>query len=303
LSQGQVLIASPEGSTTHRALFELATGYYYGASRRPLLMPRFLSLCGLYAMNAGARFTRGPAPFEQPWMLRYVDRDLRVGNRRTRELLEWSTYSRHQVERRIPYLVERLRSEPFAWHARNLKAMRRNPDRPELQMHTALAAVEERVCVRILEQFTARGLPGKFGHSPNPDKSELFWFARLLYRLLLTSLYTGNRMLILNYFEVSAHGRFEAGYSAPGLASLLRLLKEEVLLELDRVEKLKSFGQEKHDCVTIPIEFGVDEVEQQYDNYLQNKSTQPPEHKEEEIIPSARDQLEDTIWRCLVLRK
>jgi len=300
---GQVLIASTSGSTTHRRLFELATRYHYGRCKQPILMPKLLAGCGLYAMSLLAWFTRKP-PFERPWMLRYIDWKLEVTNQQTCALLDWSPQPRHHLERRIPYLVEHLRSEPQAWHFRNLLATQRSPARPDLMMHTILSAREDQLCGPVLEQLQRPALIRHFPHGRESDRVELTWFVRLLYRLLMTSLYTSNRMLLLNYFEVSAVGRFEAGYSKEGMVSLLAFLNDAVLHELEKVEELRPFGKEIRDNVSVPIEFGIDEIEQQYENYHLGQAARTlPERSDEAAPPNARDQLEETIWRCLVLRK
>ena len=113
LNPGEVLIASSQGSTTHKALFAQATRYYYGQVKRPILLPRFLCGIGLCLTYLWGRLTGNP-PFERPWMYRYINLQLNVDSSRTCLRLDWSPDSRYLIERRLPFLVERLKSEPFA---------------------------------------------------------------------------------------------------------------------------------------------------------------------------------------------
>jgi hypothetical protein len=55
----------------------------------------------------------------------------------------------------------------------------------------------------------------------------------------------------------------------------------------------------------LPIEFGIDEAEQQYNNFVNNNksSIKTEEHYISEEKASAKQLLEETIWSCLVNRK
>jgi hypothetical protein len=136
------------------------------------------------------------------------------------------------------------------------------------------------------------------------DTIELQWYVRLLYRLLLTSLHHGNRMLILNYFELAATRRFDSGFTDVEIVRLLDEIAAVARQRLRQVPKTASFQQEVHDYVQMPIEFGKDEAQHQYRAYVERKGADepvavPPPPR---AASSAREQLEDTIWSCLVHR-
>jgi nucleoside-diphosphate-sugar epimerase len=107
LEPAEVLQASTNGAVSHTELFELATRHYYGAARKPTKTPRLVAALGLHVLWWLGLVTRNP-PFERPWMSRYIDGRLTVDNRKTCERLGWQPHPRHQIERRVPFMVERL---------------------------------------------------------------------------------------------------------------------------------------------------------------------------------------------------
>jgi len=304
VNRGKVLIISSQGSTSHLKLFHLATRYYFGTSKKPILMPKFLCVIGLWLMNIFGYLINNP-PFERPWMRHYIDKQLNIDNNQTCSLLGWSPDSRHLIERRIPFLVERLKSEPFAWDARNLVTLRRETYRPNLRIYTALTNAEDKIINDMVENVISSKVSRLYPHVQELDKDSLRWFSKLLYRLLLTSIDANNRMLILNYFEISGLSRFQTGYTADEIAYLLTMLNDTIVANLSKIDELKHFSREIYDYVSLPIEFGKDEVNHQYQLYLQQGSE--PEHKEEKTVSSekrnTRELLEETIWHCLVQRK
>lgn len=304
VKSGGVLVACTGGCTSHRKLFSLATRHYYGKPRTPLLVPRFLCGIGLWLKNIWGYLT-GNWPFERPWMRHYIDLQLNVDNNRTCSVLDWSPEPRHLIERRFPFLLERLKSEPSAWQVRNLAALRRDTARPSLRIYTALLNSEDEIVRSLVERITVSGAGAPYPHLQQLDKAELTWFIKLLYHLLLTSIDTGKRMLVLTYFEVSGMSRFEAGFTAKEIVYLLTRLDDTIVEHLAKVEELKPFDKEIYDSVSMPIEFGKDEIEQQYEFFLHDIGSRV--RKEKPPVPTAgrtaREQLEETIWSCLKHRR
>ena len=150
VNNGQVLLASTNNATDHRTIFESATGSFYGKARRPLLVPRVLTGIGLYLMNLFSK------PFERPWMWRYIDRQLLVNPQATFALLDWVPAARLRIENRLPFLVERFKSEPFAWQSRNLAILKKTTLRPSFCIYNALAEREEQIIDQVLQQTSVR---------------------------------------------------------------------------------------------------------------------------------------------------
>ncbi|MDH4158161.1 MAG: NAD(P)-dependent oxidoreductase [candidate division Zixibacteria bacterium] len=304
LAPAETVIASTRGATSHLKMYSLATRYFYGKTRKPVMMPRLMCGLGLWGMNIWGHLTKNP-PFERPWMYSCIDLQLTVQNEHSCELLGWSPDTRHLIERRLPFLVERLKSEPFAWDTRNLATLKRDTARPNLRIYTALSNSEDKIVYSLVEQISVSRVGRLYPRIQQLDRTELAWLIRLLYRLLLTSIDAGNKMLILNYFEISGLSRFQAGYTADEISYLLTMLNDTILAHLGRVDELKPFSKDLYDYISVPIEFGKDEINYQFQLYLQRG---PGEAAAKETPASAeartaRELLEETIWSCLVQRK
>jgi len=117
LAPGEVVLASPDGATSHRALFHEATRAAFGAPRRPLLVPRPLSRAGIGLLRAGGRLTGTPV-LERPWMADYIDRSLTVRAARSRERTGWSPDPSRSVLATFPAMVANLRAHPDEWRRR-----------------------------------------------------------------------------------------------------------------------------------------------------------------------------------------
>jgi dihydroflavonol-4-reductase len=121
LAPAEVLIAAPDGATTHRALFAAATACLPGGPRRPILVPKPLLGLGIPLKRGLARLA-GRAPFEQPWMAEYVDRALPVDAARTRARTGFRPEPRRLVLATVPEMVANLTGRPEEWL--RIRAMR-----------------------------------------------------------------------------------------------------------------------------------------------------------------------------------
>jgi hypothetical protein len=254
-------------------------------------------------MNFLGKTIRRP-PFERPWMWRYIDEQLNVENKKSCDLIGWTPNPRYMIERRMPFMVERLKSEPFAWQMRNMAALRRTTARPDFNIYTALSDAEDRIIDQLCKVINLDDEIIHFSHLRRVDKVDLSWFLKLVFRLILTSIHTTNKLLVQNYFEISSLNRFQLGYSFDEILYLLRQLNSTILNYLEKIPELNAFRADFYNLVSLPIEFAIDEVEQQYQLFLQGETARAvvpiPELSQPE--KSAREQLEETIWNCLVQR-
>jgi hypothetical protein len=235
-------------------------------------------------------------------MRHYIDHRLEVDNARTRSLLGWSIHPRYPMEKRFPFLIERLRSEPLEWHARNQAAMRRDADRPNLQLYKSLIAVESQV-VEAMERLLGSREGEALPHYRSLDASEFRWLLRLVYRLLLTSIQMSNRMLILNYLEVTCTDRFRAGFGPEEICRLLSGLNGAILGALQNRPEMKGVEKLLYEQITVPFEFGLEEVREQHERFEEGAGLSgEPAPPVQDGGPTPRELLEQTIWSCLVQR-
>ncbi|MCX6646705.1 MAG: hypothetical protein NTY09_10155 [bacterium] len=139
LEHGEILMASTDGSITHRELFDEVTLAYFGQRKNPIFMPKLLCPVGVHMRRFFGNFT-GSRPFESPWMCRYIDRQMNMDGSKTRARLGWNPRPRLEILRRIPFIVENYRAEPAEWHHRNTAAMKVAPLLLHLKIHSLMKA-------------------------------------------------------------------------------------------------------------------------------------------------------------------
>ncbi len=305
LANGETLIVSTEGSLSHRTLYEAATQYAFGRSRRPIHMPKSICKLGVLGMSGLGRLV-GSMPFERYWMARYIDRKLEVDNAYSRHRLGWTPEPRFRLDRRMPYLIEHLRSEPFQWHAKNEMAMRRTPARPDLRIYNALARVEDLVVFDVVQAVLDERTRPPMPAFRDLDREELAWRIRLYYRLLLTSVQSSDRMQLANYMAITCQSRFRAGFTGDEIRALLDLFNGIILYNLASRAEGTETESELYQRITVPIEFAKDELREQFGRFLEgieDADVVAPEEAPPALALSSRQALEETIWSCLVHRK
>ncbi len=255
-------------------------------------------------MTAAGRLG-GRMPFERLWMYHYIDRQMEVDNSHSRARLEWTPSARYQVERRLPFLIERFKSESVEWHARNAAVMRKEIIRPDLAILKALVTEENQFIDALAQRVGEEAARGRLPSYGAMEASKLVWLARLWHRLLVTSVQTSNRMLLVNYLEVTGVSRFKTGFSVDEVCLFLRVMNDVIVEALRRRADLRRFEHELFDRVTVPIELAMEEVRGQYER-LQERGETVPEDDLEGAGPegaTAREMIESTIWSCLVQRR
>jgi hypothetical protein len=89
-----------------------------GAS--PIYVPPPLVILFLYLKLAGNSLLFRKT-YEQPWMLAYADRLLRVDAQVTRQKLDWNPKDEYRILNRLPLLMANFRNCRRTWLARNIR--------------------------------------------------------------------------------------------------------------------------------------------------------------------------------------
>ena len=147
LGPGEILIASTTGCTSHRTLFELRDPFVHRVGQAAGSVSRPLCGLGMLLMSALGRIRRADAvraaldvPLHRP-----EDGGGQLAEPHAPRLV---AEPRYQMERRLPFLIERFKSEPVEWHARNAAVMRKDIARPDLAILKALVTEENQIIGR-----------------------------------------------------------------------------------------------------------------------------------------------------------
>jgi nucleoside-diphosphate-sugar epimerase len=120
----EVFMAAQHGAVCHREMFEIVRGAWRAAhpstpaAERPIRVSPGLAGIGLRLKRVLGALVGDP-PFEQPWMLRYVDRPWAVDTSHTEARLDWRCTPGMGVCDRLPVMLDHLLREPQVWVRRN----------------------------------------------------------------------------------------------------------------------------------------------------------------------------------------
>ena len=264
VEQREVFNISRDGATNHVELFEQATRTFFGQRTKPIFMPKLLCLVGVHAMDLLGRLA-GSRPFERPWMMEYLDEALTIDSRRTRERLGWEPRERLEILRRIPFMLEHLKTDPDTWHQRNIAALKESNVRPHLRIYRLL----EKHSNEIRKEF-CRTVQSPVGGALFPSyqavkEDVLSWRFTVAVRHLLNAIRTREKGIFMDYCRDLADKRQADGFSSEELCRALRVLGDICLRRLEHDREALDLRDDLHDHVTTTINFGCDQVLDTYE--------------------------------------
>jgi len=115
-------VVSPDTATSFRELYTRGVRLHAGNPKRPVYVPKALSVAGIHAQHGWRRLT-GKRSLEQPWMGKYIDLKLTADCRYTRQALGWEPRTELDILQRLAVMIGNLRRHPVKWHRANLAAM------------------------------------------------------------------------------------------------------------------------------------------------------------------------------------
>ena len=267
LARFGIYIASPDGATTHRDLFELATRFHFGAAVEPIYMPKRLAWMGVWGRDLIGRLV-GHRPFERPWMIEYLDRSLTIDASRTRSALGWEPTPRYHVLRRILFLIEKMTSHPHEWTLRNERAMKRAPARAALTIHKAMMEAKEAIVDAIAAYLSSPVRQERFPNYQTMSPEELRWYSGIVYELLLAAVRTGDRTLLLGYIQDLSRRRFAAGFPAAEVCDALVCINRIIVEELGHKPEVEPFKKQVRESLTLSTALAVDGVQDAFDSLV-----------------------------------
>lgn len=259
LANGEIVIASPDGSVSHKALYSVATRYENEEAKSPFHTPRPLILPGIYIMGLLGRMMR-EQPFEKPWMAKYVDLKMDVDAARTRQKMGWEPRERLNILSRMPFLIENLKYDPVDWTRRNRDAMKLVRVRPNLKIHSLLEKHKDEIADTFIET-----LKKKYPSYKSMGDQEHSWSHRLIMRNLRNAIRLRVKADFMSYCRDLADLRLEQGFDGKELIGALYTLNEVCLEVLSKDPEAEDMKPYIPTCVTMTIMFGIDQVKDKID--------------------------------------
>jgi nucleoside-diphosphate-sugar epimerase len=270
LSDCDTILASSESSITHIELFELATKYNYGQSLMPFFMPKYLSYIGIHILNTFG-FLLGKKTFERPWMAKFIDKQMNVDITKTKEILNWEPIPRYDLKRRLLYLIENMRYNPFNWTKINKAILsKENKERPNVKIFEALIKLKDQTINENIEYVLAPENAKRFNRYQMLPKEELIDRIRYLYHMFEIAIHYGDRQHIIAFIPNLARARYLEGFEFEEIASLVDYLGQHIINNLLSLPHMKGIKKRIESEITITVQIIKDQVEDVFDRLKAN---------------------------------
>jgi nucleoside-diphosphate-sugar epimerase len=264
LEPEEILIASPDGAVSHRQLYESATLLYHGDEVPPLCVPKPVCAAGIAVRHFVGRFQH-ERPFERPWMARFIDRAMTIDGTRSRARLGWEPRERLSILRRMPFLVENLKTDPLEWHRKNRAALKEIRLRANLRIHALIERHEEGIARELTEWLSDPARGDRLPHYRAFGDEVHRWHHVLILRNLMNAIRTRERTVFMAYCADLARRRFESGFSAREVLEVFEALDRICVERLLQDADSKGLEASIRAYVSMTLRFGADQVEEVFD--------------------------------------
>lgn len=269
LQQYAIYCASPDNTISHKELFQTATRNYFGVTKKPFFVPKIIAYPGIIIKQLLGRISFIPKPFEQLWMFKYIDQKLEVNASVTRKLLEWQPTPRYDILRRSLFLLEKMKSHPGEWHIRNEVALKTVARRINLVIYEIMIREEDNYLTEITNHIRLNKKTDEFKSYIELNIIDFQNYFRTLYHLLMATVRSGDRSLMIEYIDEIAIQRFAAGFELHELISAFTVLDQIISGELSKRRELKNNKQEIFDYISLTMQLASDQIEEEYENLKQ----------------------------------
>lgn len=269
LQDVSVLIASPQGCVSHLELFKSATKYFYGREITPFLVPKPLASASLAVWQYWNRLT-GKRSLEQPWMAKYIDKQLRVDASATCRLIGWQPNPRYHILRRMLFLTENMKNHPNNWTFRNETLLKRFATRKSTLIFDIMMQERESVIEKITEEIRTLRNAQRFPNYRRMPPDHLKWEIHLHYQMLSATVKSRERTMVQRFARIIATYKYMQGFSADEVGDFMmtiaRNVKKILLFSAQLTDAQRARTLRIDDCIIHTIQFAVDEAEDTFES-------------------------------------
>ncbi len=259
-------IASPAGSTSHLELFRTATRDYFGEDKTPVFLPRYAAFAGLLLRTALRKLRIAyQNSFERLWMLKYLDLKLNTDPSYTQKTLGWNPTPRYHIQRRMLYMLEKMRSHPSEWEFKNEAAYKRVSERPGYMIYRAMVEEKEKLLEWIIIEIRFSE-DNNFINYKKMDFTDFKFYLSSVYYLLLSVVRSGDRSLILKNIGEITMGRLSWGLGPAEICGALKVIDRVITSNLNSRKDLQSIRKEIYHYIGMTLQLAVDEIEDLYES-------------------------------------
>lgn len=263
-----ILIAGANGFSTHKELYNLSVRYNYGFAKKPFFTPKWFAYLGVVGMNIIGKILKLDI-FEKPWMIHYIDTQMNIDSSHTRALLKWEPIPRYHVMRRLLFLIENMKTDPYRWDQINYESIHKiSSTSPNLVIYEKMLSCEREIISGAVGHIMEERNKVQAHKYQLLDKIELAKRLQYLFGIVKTAVRTGDRMHALEYARRLAVERFAEDFEAQDVKNIIDLFGTHIYEYLSRLKELKGTESRMHDEITMTIRLICDEIEDSFERIM-----------------------------------
>lgn len=264
LAPCEILLASPDRPVSHNELYDAATLAWGRTRRPPVHVPAWLWKASAGAHDLAARVAGGRRA-ERGGMSSLVDGVLNVDASRTRRRLDWAPRPRLEILRRLPFLVENLKTDPVRWADRNRTAMSQAAVPVHLKIHWLIEHHEDSIIRQFQDLIASPSGRERFVRYQDLTPEQHEWNVRLVLRALLNAIRAQDRGVFMGYCRDLATQRLKEGFVANELCGALEAVNLACWRVLRRDPETRWLRQAIFDYVTATLRSGCDQAHEVFE--------------------------------------
>ena len=259
-----IFIASPDGCTSHRELFEISSRYFFGKSIKPVYLPKIVAAMGIKLRYMAGKII-GKIPFEKPWMIDFIDKKLIINSSWTRRELMWKPTSRYQISRRLLIMVENMKIMPNKWHYKNKNAMLRKEKRNNLEIYYALYEQKDRIVSEIETKLLDPSRKDNFYHYQKINRKNLNWIISTFCEIIMATIKNNDRSIFINYIKNLVNFKRSESFDLVEVILAINEIGSTIIKNLMKIRSCYNIKQEIYDNIGMTIQLITDEIEDFYE--------------------------------------
>jgi len=286
LPEFSVLIASPNGTVSHNQLYDSATRYFYGYKKYKIHVPKPIAkIAVFFRYNLLSIFNN--KPFEQPWMMNYIDTNLKVDASYTNKILNWRTLSRYDILRRLMFIVEKIKNDEREYYVRNEIALHKKAVRANILVYNILRNKRDEIVSKMVSYVCQENYRCRFRHYQMMEKNVLERYTVLLFQLIAITMKTMNRQLLKNYLQLITATRYASGFDFEEISEFIDTMVKMIISYMLREKSInKKDKQEICSYINFIEQITIDELKDYYEQLSKKQKSQDAKSFEESIFNS-----------------
>jgi nucleoside-diphosphate-sugar epimerase len=258
--------ASPSSATSHLELYRASTKFLYGQERSAYHIPAILARPAV-AVRQLIMDACGYPPFERIWMMRYIDRELRVDASRTQADLGWEPTPRYNIRRRLLILIENMKSHPEIWRQRNEAAFLHVARRPNFVMYSNLRRNRDQIISEVADTIRYNQRQQGYHEYERMTDTTLSAYVSLFFDVLVTAMRTRDRTPVRSYARTLAHQRQRQGFALEHVCMAIEAFRQVMHAHLSRAADPIVTSDEINEYVDLSLQLALDELEEIYSQH------------------------------------